>query len=48
MTAFKNPDGSLVQVMLNCTEKDLSVVIRVQGKLVQFDVPKNSIATALL
>jgi glucosylceramidase len=48
MTAFKNIDGSLVQVMLNRTEKDLPVVIRVQGKLVQFNVRKNSIATALL
>jgi glucosylceramidase len=48
MTAFKNQDGSIVLVLLNREEKDMSVVIRINGELLQFQVPKNSIATALL
>lgn len=48
MTAFKNLDDSIVLVIMNSTEKDLPVVIRIQGKLIEFNVTKNSIATALL
>lgn len=48
VTAFKNTDGSIVLVMLNGTERELPVVIRIQGKLLEFIVEKNSIATALL
>ncbi len=47
-TAFKNPDGSLALVVLNRTEKKLPVVIRVEGKLIEFELPGNAIATALL
>lgn len=48
MTAFKNKDDSIVLVMLNRTDRDLPVVIRMDGKLIEFSVAKNSIATALL
>jgi glucosylceramidase len=48
MTAFKNPDDSIVLVVLNVTEQDMPVVIRINGKLIRFDVRKESIATALL
>lgn len=47
MTALKNPDGSLVLVALNRTERDLPVSVRLEGKTVDFAVPKRTIATAL-
>ena len=48
VTAFKNPEGSLVLVALNRTERKLPVVIRVSGELIEFELPESSIATALL
>lgn len=48
MTAFKNLDGSLALVVLNRNEKDMNVNIRLNDELIQFPVPKSSIATALL
>lgn len=47
MTAFKNPDSSLVLVALNRTEGELPVSIRLEGKNVEFTVPGSTIATAL-
>jgi glucosylceramidase len=48
VTAFKNPEGSLVLVALNRTGRKLPVVIRVNGELIEFELPESSIATALL
>jgi len=48
MTAFKNPDDSIVLVILNQNELTMPVTIRLNGKLLQFEVQKASIATALL
>jgi glucosylceramidase len=48
VTAFKNADNSIVLVVLNVTEQDRPVVIRMNGELIQFEVKKESIATALL
>ncbi len=48
VTAFKNPDTTLVLVALNRTEKKLPVVIRLGGELIEFDLPGSAIATALL
>jgi glucosylceramidase len=48
MTAFKNPDGTVVLVILNPTESTMPITIRVNGTLLQFEVLGNSIATALL
>jgi glucosylceramidase len=48
VTAFKNPEGSLVLVALNRTDKKLPVVIRMNGELIEFELPESSIATALL
>jgi glucosylceramidase len=47
LTALKNTDGSLVLVVLNRTEQDLPVSIRLEGKTVDFTVEKASIATAV-
>ncbi len=48
VTAFKNTDDSVVLVALNRTEKNLPVLIRIHGDLMKFEVPAESIATALL
>jgi len=48
MTAFKNQDGTISLVVLNREEKDMPVVIRINGELIEFVVSANSIATALL
>ncbi len=46
--AFKNPEGSLVLVALNRTDSKLPVMIRLNGELIEFELPERSIATALL
>jgi glucosylceramidase len=48
VTAFKNPEGELVLVALNRTQNKLPVVIRLDGNLIEFELPQNSIATALI
>ena len=48
MTALKNPDGSIVLVILNRNECDMPVALRVNRKVAEFVVPKNSIVTGLL
>jgi len=48
MTAFKNPDGEIVLVLLNPTDHTMPVNIRINGKIIEFEVHKNAIATALL
>lgn len=48
MTAFKNPDDSIILVVLNRTDKEMPIVIRINSELAQFKISKNSITTALL
>ncbi|MDF2484581.1 MAG: glucosylceramidase [Herbinix sp.] len=48
VTAFKNPEGTLVLVALNRTQKNIPVVIRVNGELIEFELPGSTIATALI
>ncbi len=48
VTALKNPDGSIVVVLLNRCGQDMPVNFRVNGSLAGFTVPRNSISTALL
>ncbi|MDF2943063.1 MAG: glucosylceramidase [Herbinix sp.] len=48
MTAFKNQDGSIALVVLNREEKDMPVVIRINGEVIEFIIAANAIATALL
>lgn len=48
MTAFKNPDGSIVMVYLNRTETDIPVTIRYNGDLISFNVEGSTISTAIL
>jgi len=48
VTAFKNPEGTLAVVLLNRTEKKLPVVIRLNGEIIEFELPENAIATGLI
>ena len=48
VTAFKNPEGTLVVVALNRTLKKLPVIIRLNGELMEFEVAEGSIVTALI
>jgi glucosylceramidase len=48
VTAFRNPEGSIVLVALNRTYRKLPVIIRWYGELIEFELPESSIATALL
>ncbi len=46
VTAFKNSGGDLVMVALNRTKEKLPVVIRLDGQLIEFELPGSAIATA--
>ena len=48
MTAFKNPDGSIVAVVLNPTDKEMPIHLRINGDIVSFVVPGDAIATAII
>lgn len=48
MTAYKNQDGSIVIVFLNRTDRVQPVNIRMEGKIVQTEVPEKSICTGLI
>lgn len=48
MTAFKNPDGTVVLVVLNRQEEDMPVSIRVNGLNAEYTVPGSSIVTAVI
>lgn len=43
--AFKNPDGSVVSVVMNATEKEISFAFRIRGKIVSATAEPHSIAT---
>jgi glucosylceramidase len=47
VTAFKNPDSSVVLVMQNRSEKDIPIALRYQGKIASLMIPQNTIVTAL-
>jgi glucosylceramidase len=46
--AFRNPDGSIPVILLNPTEKDTHVNLRMEGEGVSLEVPANSIFTITL
>jgi glucosylceramidase len=48
MTAFKNQDGSIVLVMLNCREEDIPVMVDVGDKIFQTVIASNTIVTAVI
>jgi glucosylceramidase len=48
MTTLKNPDGSIVTVLMNISEEDLEVNIRLNGEVVKITAPAGSITTGLI
>ena len=46
--SFVNPDGKLVSVFLNKTNKALPVVIRLNGQVAEFKLSANAIATGVI
>ncbi|MCU9613067.1 glucosylceramidase [Caldibacillus lycopersici] len=48
ITALKNPDGTVVIVLLNRSEEDLPVSLRLNGQVSHFTVQANSINTGIL
>lgn len=47
VTAFENQDKSIVVVLLNKTDKDISVVLRCENKIIEILLPANSITTGI-
>lgn len=45
VTAFENPDGTKVVVLLNRTEEKIPVVLRMEDKIVELELPAESITT---
>ena len=48
VTAARNTDGSLAVVILNRNPKDAAYAFRVNGKVVRFEIPGNTISTFYL
>ncbi len=48
VTAVKNPDGSIVGIMLNKTARALPVSLRFEGKVAEVKLPANGIGTVVL
>lgn len=48
VTAFENPDGSIVAVLLNQNKIPIKIVLRVSGELSKFELPVSSICTTVL
>ncbi len=48
VTAARNPDGSIALVILNRTDEDIVVNLRICGKLAKMEIAANSIHTAIL
>lgn len=48
VTAFENPDRSIVLVVLNRTEEIIPAVIRLNSEIVELDILPNTISTGLI
>lgn len=48
VTVFKNPDGTLVCVLLNQEEDEKTVFLRLKGQIAKVNLPPRSIATAVI
>ena len=45
ITAAKNPDGSIIIVLLNSGQTDAAYAIRMEGKLIRIQIPSKTIST---
>lgn len=48
VTAFENPDKSIIAVFLNRTKESMPVIIRINGQITNFHLSTQSIATIVL
>jgi glucosylceramidase len=48
VVAMKNPDGTIVTVLLNRAEEDVPVALRLAGQVTEFTVPAGSIVTGII
>lgn len=48
LTVLKNKDGSIVCVIMNRTDEDIEVVLRLEGKSVKINIPANTISTGII
>jgi glucosylceramidase len=48
ITGFKNPDGSIVCIILNRTTEDIPVTLRLDGKAVDIMIPQGTISTGII
>ncbi|MFV0343022.1 MAG: glycoside hydrolase family 30 protein [Anaerocolumna sp.] len=48
LTALKNPDQSVVAIILNKQEKDVDITVRIEGKSALLTVPKSAIVTVII
>ena len=46
--AFKNPDGTIVCVMLNRTDFQMPCIVRLDGHIKQIDMEPHSIVTVVI
>ena len=47
-TAWRNPDGNIVFVLLNRTDEELECNLRMAGELAALTAPAHSIASAVI
>lgn len=45
---MKNPNGSIVSVLLNRTQEDVPVALRISGQVTEFTVPARSIVSGIV
>ncbi|WP_068502743.1 glycoside hydrolase family 30 protein [Paenibacillus kribbensis] len=48
LVSMKNPDGSIVVVLLNRSNEEVPVALRMKGQVAEFLVPANSIVTGFI
>ncbi|WP_374049802.1 glycoside hydrolase family 30 beta sandwich domain-containing protein [Neobacillus sp. PS3-34] len=45
---MKNPDGSIVIVLMNRSNEEVPVALRIKGQVTEFLVPAGSIVTGVI
>jgi glucosylceramidase len=48
VTAFQNPDGKLIAVLVNRTRREAEVYLRLRGQTIPLCLPENAIGTAVI
>jgi glucosylceramidase len=48
VVSMKNPDGTIITVLLNRSEEDVPVALRLAGQVTEFTVPAGSIVTGII